>query len=93
MAVVYANEPGPVIRGSLSFIFVVGGTMSVIALIAVGDFGTDEAMASLLLLIPGTLGFLLSKRLAARVDEGRTRHAVLAVAVLGALTALAKELL
>lgn len=93
MAVVYANEPGPVIRGSLSFIFVVGGTMSLIALIAVGDFGRDEALASLVLLVPGTAGFLLSKRLAAHVDEGRTRHAVLAVAVLGAVIALAKELL
>ena len=93
MAVVYANEPGPVIRGTLSFIFVVGGTMSLAALIAVGDFGRDEAMASLLLLVPGTLGFLASKRLAGHVDAGRTRHAVLAVAVLGAVTALAKEVL
>jgi hypothetical protein len=93
MAVVYANEPGPVIRGTLSFIFVVGGTMSLLALIAVGDFGKDEAFASLVLLVPGTLGFLLSKRLAVHVDAGRTRHAVLAVAVLGAITALGKELL
>ena len=93
MAVVYANEPGPVIRGTLSFIFVLGGAMSVAALIAVGDFGRHQVFLSLLLLVPGTLGFLLSKRLAGHVDAGRTRHAVLAVAVLGAVTALAKELL
>lgn len=92
MAVVYANEPGPVIRANLSFIFVVGGTMSLIALIAVGDFGREETIASALLLVPGTAGFLLSKRLAAHVDAGKTRHAVLAVAVLGAVVALAKEL-
>ena len=92
MAVVYANEPGPVIRGTLSFIFVVGGTMSLLALIAVGDFGRDEAMASLLLLLPGALGFLLSRRLAAHVDAGRTRAAVLAVAVLGAVVALGSAL-
>jgi len=89
---VYANEPGPVIRGTLSFIFVVGGTMSLLALVAVGDFGRDEAMASLLLLVPGALGFLLSRRLAAHIDQGRTRAAVLAVAVLGAIVALGSAL-
>jgi uncharacterized membrane protein YfcA len=93
MAVVYANEPGPVIRGTLSFIFVIGGAMSIAALIVVGDFGREEALLSLLLLVPGTLGFLLSKRVAGHVDQGRTRNAVLAVAVLGAVVALAKELL
>jgi uncharacterized membrane protein YfcA len=93
MAVVYANEPGPVIRGTLSFIFVVGGLMSLGALVAVGDFGGHEALLSLLLLVPGTLGFLASKRLAVRVDSGASRNAVLAVAVLGAVTALGKAVL
>ena len=92
MAVVYANEPGPVIRANLSFIFVVGATMSLVALIAVGEFGEDEALASLVLLVPGALGFLLSKRLAAHVDDGRSRAAVLVVAVLGAVIALASAL-
>jgi uncharacterized protein len=92
MAVVYANEPGPVIRANLSFIFVVGATMSLVALIAVGEFGRDEAVASLVLLVPGALGFLLSKRLAAHVDAGRTRTAVLAVAVFGAVIALGSAL-
>ena len=92
MAVVYANEPGPVIRANLSFIFVVGATMSLVALIAVGEFGEDEALASLVLLVPGAIGFLLSKRLAAHVDAGRSRTAVLVVAVLGAVIALGSAL-
>ena len=92
MAVVYANEPGPVIRGTLSFIFVIGGAMSLAALIIVGDFGRREALLSLVLLVPGSLGFLLSKRLAVKVDQGTTRNAVLVVAVLGAVTALGKAL-
>lgn len=93
MAIVYANEPGPVIRGSLSLIFVVGGMMSLIALAIVGDFGAKEARASALLLVPGALGFLLSKRLAVHVDQGRTRGAVLAISVAGAVLVLFKELL
>lgn len=78
MAVVYAGEPGPVIRGTLSFIFVVGASMSLVALILVGDFGWFEARASLFLLVPGTLGFLASRWVAGHVDRGRTRTAVLA---------------
>ena len=93
MAVVYANEPGPVIRGTLSMIFVVGGVMSLAALAAVGDFDGDDVVRSLVLLVPGTLGFLASKRLAAHLDAGRTRVAVLTVSVAGAVAVILKELL
>ena len=93
VAVVYANEAGPVVRGSLSLIFVIGGVMSLTALIAVGEFGAREAAISSALLVPGALGFLASRRLATYLDEGRTRRAVLVAAVLGALAVLARELL
>lgn len=93
MAVVYADQPGPVIRGSLSFIFVVGATMSLVALLAVGDFGEDEARLSLVLLVPGALGFLGSRWVAGHVDRGKTKTAVLAVALAGAVAALAKTAL
>ena len=93
MAVVYANEPGPVVRGSLSAFFVVGGVMSLIALAAVGDFGGKEAAASAVLLVPGVVGFALSRRLASHLDEGRTRAAVLTVSVAGAVVVLVKQLL
>ena len=92
MAVVYANEPGPVIRGSLSSIFVIGGVMSLVALAAVGDFGRHEATASAILVVPGAIGFLLSRRLATLVDAGRVRTAVLAVSVLGAVAVILREL-
>jgi hypothetical protein len=80
------------VRGSLSMIFVIGGLMSVAALIAVHDFGREEAIASAALLIPGAAGFLLSKRLVTVVDAGRTRAAVLGVSLLGAVAVLGKEL-
>jgi uncharacterized membrane protein YfcA len=92
LAVVYANEPGPVLRGSLSVIFVLGGLMSLAALAAVGDYGKDEVLASLVLLVPGAAGFLMSRGLASVVDDGRTRAAVLAVSVAGAVAVIAKEL-
>lgn len=93
MAVVFANEPGPVVRANLSMIFVIGGLMSIVGLALVGDFGAKEAWASLLLLVPGGVGFLASKRIAAHLDAGRTRAGVLTVSLAGAVLVVVKELL
>lgn len=93
MAVVYANEPGPVVRGSLSMIFVVGGTMSLIALASVGKFGVDEMQASLLLMFPALIGTLASRGLTRRLDRTGSRAGVLLLAAGGAVLVLAKELL
>lgn len=93
MAVVFANEPGPVVRANLSMIFVIGGLMSIVGLALVGDFGAKEAWSSLLLLVPGGVGFLASKRIAAHLDAGRTRAGVLTVSLAGAVLVVVKELL
>jgi uncharacterized membrane protein YfcA len=92
-AIVYANEPAPVARATLAFIFLIGSLMSLVALAFVGKYGPDEIRSTLVLLGPAVLGFFLSKPIAAHVDRGTARHAILVVAALGALTALAKELL
>jgi uncharacterized protein len=92
-AIVYANEPAPVARATLAFIFLIGSLMSLVALAFVGEFGVEEMRLTLLLLVPAAVGFVLSKPIAAHVDRGTARHAILIVAALGALTALAKELL
>lgn len=92
MAVVWANEPGPVVRANLSMIFVVGGLMSIAGLAAVGDFGAREAGIGLLLLVPATLGFLVSRPVARHLDAGRTRAGVLALSLAGAGLVLLKEL-
>lgn len=92
-AIVYANEPAPVARATLAFIFLIGSVMSLVALAFVGEYGLEEIRLTLLLSGPAVLGFLLSKPIAAHVDKGTARHAILVVASLGALTALAKELM
>ena len=92
-AIVYANEPAPVARATLAYIFVVGSLMSLVALTVVGEYGVHEVRLSLLLLLPAVAGFFLSRPIANHVDRGTARHAILVVASLGALTALAKELL
>jgi uncharacterized protein len=92
-AIVYANEPGPVARATLAFIFLIGSAMSLVALAFVGRYGAEEMRWTLLLMGPAVVGFFISKHVAVRVDRGTARHAILVVAALGAVTALAKELL
>ena len=92
LAVVYAGQRGPVIRGTLSVIFVIGGLISAAALALVGRLGSDELWLALLLQPPVILGFLSSRRLAAHLDAGRTKTAVLTVSVLGAIAVIVSEL-
>jgi uncharacterized protein len=92
MAVVYAHEPGPVVRGTLAVIFVVGGIISVASLAVVGRVGRYEVLASLALQPPLLAGYALSPRLARHLDAGRTRAAVVAVAAVGAASVLLREL-
>ena len=92
LAVVYAGQRGPVIRGTLSVLFVVGGLISAGALALVGRLGTEELRLALLLQPPVIVGFFSSRRLAAHLDAGRTKAAVLSVSVMGALAVIASEL-
>ena len=92
LAVLYAGQRGPVIRGTLSVVFVVGGFISIAALAVVGKLGGVELGFALILQPPVLIGFWLSRRLAAHLDAGRTKAAVLSVSVLGALAVIVAEL-
>ncbi|MBW3536180.1 MAG: sulfite exporter TauE/SafE family protein [Actinobacteria bacterium] len=92
LAVVYASQRGPVIRGTLSVIFVIGGLISIAALAVVGNLGAAELGLALLIQPPVLLGFWASRGLAAHLDAGRTKAAVLSVSVMGALAVIASEL-
>lgn len=92
IAMLYANEEGRRMRGTLAGFFLVGSFLSLAALVLAGSFGRRELGLSGWVL-PGVLvGFLLSARGANRLDAGHTRAAVLAVSVLGALSVLVKTL-
>jgi uncharacterized membrane protein YfcA len=84
MALLYQGTEGIRLRGTLAVFFTIGVVISLVALAAVGRFGLRELSLGLLLQ-PGILaGFFLSSRMAAILDHGYTRQAVLSVAgVLG----------
>lgn len=93
MAMVYANEEGRRMRGTLAGYFLVGSFMSLGALAATGSFGSTELWLSVVA-APGVVaGFVASSSGARRLDAGHTRPAVLAVSALAAVSVLVKTLI
>ena len=93
VALLYQHAPGARVRGTLSVIFLVGTVMSLLALLLVGRFGREELRLTLML-IPGALfGFLVSRRIASRLDRGHTRRAVLSVATVAGGIVIARYFL
>ena len=93
MAMVYANEHGRRMRGTLAGYFLIGAFFSIAALAVTGSYGTDEIRLTLVA-VPGVVaGFAVSAGGARWLDAGRTRPAVLTVSALAALSVLAKTLL
>ena len=92
MAMLYAGEEGRRLRGTLAGFFLTGIAMSLVALAVTGSFGLEELRLSLVP-VPGiVVGFALSSWGARRLDAGRTRPAVLAVAALSAISVLGDAL-
>lgn len=92
MALMLQHVQGPRLRGTLSGFFVVGATVSLLTLVAIGRFGLTE-LALAVVPLPGIiLGFLISARTARLLDHAYTRQAVLAVAAATGVVALVKAL-
>jgi uncharacterized membrane protein YfcA len=88
LALVYQRASGPVLRATMARYFVVGIAFSILALAVGGQFDGDDAVDGLLL-VPGTVaGFWCSRPLAAVLDRGRTRAAVLVVSAAAAVVVL-----
>ena len=93
IALLLQHAAGPRLRGTLSGFFLVGATVSLLTLVAIGRFGLTE-LALALVPLPGIIiGFLISGRIAKRLDQRYTRQAVLAVAAVTGVVALVKALI
>lgn len=93
MALLYQDAAGPSLRATLGAFFALGAAMSVASLAAVGEFTLHELAVGLLFVPAVVVGFALSSKLTPHVDRGRTRPAVIAISVAGALAVLARSLL
>lgn len=90
---VLAEEPGPLVRGTLAAYFLVGSLLSLGTLFAVGRVTTTHLLYAAALIPALLVGALLARPLARVLDDGRTRTAILVLAAVSglvlALTSLA----
>ncbi|MGH3946906.1 MAG: TSUP family transporter [Pseudonocardiaceae bacterium] len=93
IALLYQDEAGPRVRGTIAGYFVLGSVTSIAALAAAGQV-TRESLASAALLTPFLLaGFALSGPARRVLDNGWTRRAVLAVAAASAALLIGRVVL
>lgn len=92
MALAYQHERGPKIRGTLSAIFTLGAPISIVGLWWAGKFGIAELILGVLLLPAIFVGFFLSRFTAGRLDQSRTRPAILTLSGVTALVVMIQSL-
>ncbi|MEU5580587.1 TSUP family transporter [Streptomyces huasconensis] len=93
IALVYHREPGPTIRGTLNVFYTAGTLLSLASLAVVGRLPGEQLAFGALLLPAVVAGFALSGPVRRHVDgSGRTRGAVLVLAVAAALVLIVRGL-
>ena len=92
MAIVYQNEKGNVIRGTLSAFFILGTVLSLFFLGVAGRVTTND-FKLFAYLVPGILvGFYLSNFAVGFVDRGYLRRILLTVSLLAGILVMIKAL-
>lgn len=90
LALLYRETTGSVLRPTLAGVWLVGTVPALLALAVAGSLTTDQAVAGTWLGVAMVVGLTVAAPLAARLDDAKLRHLVLAWAAVGALLALAR---
>jgi len=93
MALLLQREGGPELRASLAAFMAFGATISLVALIAVGEFDRHALLVTAVLAPALLTGFTVSRWTNPILDRGYTRPAVLTFAALSAVSILIREVL
>ena len=93
LALLYQRQAGFVLRATLSVGFVVGISISLVGLAAVGAVEAWQVWLALALVPGHVVGLLLSRRVVGRVDEVWLRPAVLGFVAVTAAVAIARGLM
>ena len=91
MALIYQRHEGPRLRGTLSGIFIIGTTISLVTLIIIKRFGLRELLVTSVLIPGGILGFILSRHTAKILDQGFIRPAVLIASAASGIIVIIKN--
>ncbi len=93
IALLYQHEEGPRFRAVVARLLIYGAFISLALIAAVGRLGRFEIVAGAAFVPPVLAGFALSSRVAAHLDRGHTRTAILVTSAFSALLVLAKAVL
>lgn len=93
MALLYRNESGPTIRATLSAVFTIGLTITIVTRAIAGEITSDDVTIAALLLPAQVIGFLASFRLRRVVDGAGLRRVILVISAISALALLANSVL
>jgi uncharacterized membrane protein YfcA len=93
LALIYQNAPGPQLRANLSVLFILGTTISLVALSLIGRFGLIDLTYTAVLLIGIVIGALCREPVRRRIDQGAARPYLLGLCAISALGVLARAVL
>jgi len=93
MALLYQNESGPKLRGTLAAFFSLGVIFSLGGLAVAGRFGWTEVRLAVLLLPGIVAGFILSAWTSKRLDKKHTRTVVLVTSSVAGVLVVVKGLM
>jgi uncharacterized membrane protein YfcA len=93
MALLLQREGGPELRASLAAFMAFGATISLVALIVVGEFDRCAVIVTLVLVPAVLVGFTMSRWTNPILDRGYTRRAVLLFATLSAISILLRDVI
>lgn len=88
LALAYQHKPGPVLRSTVASCFLVGEIISLVVLLASGEFALRTLMISAALLPCVAIGSFLSKFVHHRLDGPIVRYLVLGFAIASGITIL-----
>jgi uncharacterized membrane protein YfcA len=93
LAIVYSERPGPEMRSTIAFAFVLGFLLSFGALLVAGQVDRPDVALGLTLIPPLLFGLWVGTGIAGRVRAGWLRTAVLTFAALGGLTVILRAVI
>jgi uncharacterized membrane protein YfcA len=93
LALVYQNASGPEIRANLAVLFVLGTSISLVALGTIGRFGLADLAYSGVLLVGIVIGVLCREPVRRRLDQRTARPYLLGLCAISALGVLVRAAL
>jgi uncharacterized membrane protein YfcA len=91
LALLYQNQPGGELRGTLAGYFTIATVVALTALVLVGNMGWVELRLAVPLIPAALLGYVVSGWVAPRLNKDATRRAVLVLAGVAGIAVMARH--